>query len=167
MRVTITNENGKSVKAELKLIKDTPKTGWERVKNNERYYSVPMISGKPNTYTDVTGETDNRLYTIANYFSTEEKAREINDIQTLFRQMKRFADEKNDKDAIRNHRDLYYMGYDELMQNVKIQRKYSWIAPTDKCISPFEVYFTSIEICEEAIDLFGDTYKRLLTNYIL
>ena len=72
--------------------KPKPLTGWERVGENESYYSI-----NGNCYVEEMTEDmcmeDKYYYEDANYFSTEEKAEEINFKQTLFRKLQRFSDE--------------------------------------------------------------------------
>ena len=69
-----------------------PLTGWERVGENESYYSINGNSYVEEMTEDMCME-DKYYYEDANYFSTEDKAEEINFKQTLFRKLQRFSDE--------------------------------------------------------------------------
>lgn len=72
--------------------KPKPLTGWERVGENESYYSINGNSYVEEMTEDMCME-DKYYYEDANYFSTKEKAEEINFKQTLFRKLQRFSDE--------------------------------------------------------------------------
>ena len=72
-------------------IEPKPLTGWERVEDGERYRTIDECSVWE--YREDNDGSDVLLYNIANYFSTKEKAEEINFKQRLFRKLQRFSDE--------------------------------------------------------------------------
>ena len=71
-----------------------PLTGWERVDYGDTYYYIDADHCVAED-TEATHDFDSRSYDVANYFSTEKKAQEIADKQTLLRKLQRFADEKS------------------------------------------------------------------------
>lgn len=67
-------------------------TGWERVDKTQTFYYINGFDSVNNTI-EANYEIDKTTYEKANYFSTEEKAEEINFKQTLLRKLQRFSDE--------------------------------------------------------------------------
>lgn len=133
-------------------------TGWERVSENETYYSI-----NGNCYVEVMNEDmcmeDKYSYEDANYFSTEDKAEEINFKQTLFRKLQRFSD-KNGGNGIdwkdfKEHK--YFIGFDYSLKGELY---------VDYCFSVrqfSQVYFVSREVAEKAIELFKEDLIKYFT----
>ena len=102
---------------------------------------------------------DVERYEIANYFSTKEKAEEINFKQTLFRKLQRFSDEN---------------GGNEIDWNNYDQSKHVIYYRHDSCefildcfwyLRDFgQVYFVSREVAEQAIELFRDELIKYFTH---
>ena len=137
--------------------KPKPLTGWERVGENESYYSI-----NGNCYVEEMTEDmcmeDKYYYEDANYFSTEEKAEEINFKQTLFRKLQRFSDE-NGGDKIDLNCDCHkfcieYCSYGKLL----VSNRFS---STTRDFG--QVYFTSREVAQQAINLFHDDLIKYFT----
>ena len=86
IEIELTEEQTKTVNNALK-----PKlTGWERVPYGITYYRMDMIAIEGDS--ELQDKTvDDTCYEIANYFSTEEKAKEVAFETELFRKLKRFA----------------------------------------------------------------------------
>ena len=139
-------------------IEPKPLIGWERVDKTQTYYYINGFNALNDTI-EANYEVDKTTYEKANYFSTEEKAEEINSKQTLFRKLQRFSDEnggngidwKNEKQAkffIRyNHSgDMFHIDYYWRLQEFGI------------------VYFISKEIAEKAIELFYDELIKYFTG---
>ena len=132
-------------------------TGWERVAKGEKYVSI--IQYHKVKYTEFEDETDDNIYGIANYFSTEEKAEEINFKQTLFRKLQRFSDENggneidwNDEDQSKYH--INYSYYSD-----------KFIIDSHNSIQELGVvYFMSTEIANQAIELFHDDLIKYFTH---
>ena len=134
-------------------------TGWERVKKDEINYYID-IDGLIEGDLEIFGNVDNRCFNVANYFSTKEKAEEINFKQTLFRRLQRFSDEN---------------GGNEI--DWKIDRQAKWCIEYNNdngeiVIVPFysimqfgQVYFTSHEVAEQAIQLFHDDLIKYFTTH--
>ena len=134
-------------------------TGWERVGENESYYSI-----NGNCYVEEMTEDmcmeDKYYYEDANYFSTEEKAEEINFKQTLFRKLQRFSDE-NGGSEIDLKRDCHkfcieYCSHGKLL----VSNKFS---STTRDFG--QVYFTSREVAQQAIFLFHDDLIKYFTTH--
>ena len=134
-------------------------TGWERVKKDEINYYID-IDGLIEGDLEIFDNVDNRCFNVANYFSTKEKAEEINFKQTLFRRLQRFSDEN---------------GGNEI--DWKIDRQAKWcieynndngevvIVPFHSIMQFGQVYFTSYEVAEQAIQLFHDDLIKYFTTH--
>ena len=138
-------------------IEPKPLTGWERVGENESYYNISC-----NCYVEKLIEErcmeDKYYYEDANYFSTEEKAEEINFKQTLFRKLQRFSDE-NGGDKIDLNCDYHkfcieYCSYGKLL----VSNRFS---STTRDFG--QVYFTSREVAQQAIFLFKEDLIKYFT----
>lgn len=137
--------------------KPKPLTGWERVGENESYYSINGNSYVEEMTEDMCME-DKYYYEDANYFSTEDKAEEINFKQTLFRKLQRFSDE-NGGDKIDLNCDCHkfcieYCSYGKLL----VSNRFS---STTRDFG--QVYFTSREVAQQAIELFHDDLIKYFT----
>ena len=101
---------------------------------------------------------DNYHYDTHNYFQTEDEARKYAKVLETERQLKKFADEHNDKiDWNDNDSVKYYLGYhyDAYSTSVDV----CWIIR-----EPRAIYFSSKKIAEQAIDTIGiDKIKEYLT----
>ena len=138
-------------------IKPKPLTGWERVGENESYYSI-----NGNCYVEEMTEDmcmeDKYYYEDANYFSTEEKAEEINFKQTLFRKLQRFSDENGgdkidwkDEDQCK-----YHIKYTHYSNNIYVEGNHS-------LQEVGVVYFINEQITEQAIELFKEDLIKYFT----
>ena len=132
-------------------------TGWERVNENELYYSI-----NGNCYVEVMNEDmcmeDKYNYEDANYFSTEDKAEEINFKQTLFRKLQRFSDKNsgNEIDWKEVDQEKYGIWYNA--DHGKIEVGSTW------AVRDFgQVYFISEEVAQQAIELFHDDLIKYFT----
>ena len=132
-------------------IEPKPLTGWERVGENESYYNISC-----NCYVEKLIEErcmeDKYYYEDANYFSTEEKAEEINFKQTLFRKLQRFSDENGGNENERR----YYIVYNSFADEFEAE-SHSFL------IGVGQVHFASKEIAQQAIDLFHDDLIKYFT----
>ena len=138
-------------------IEPKPLTGWERVGENESYYHISC-----NCYVEKLIEErcmeDKYYYEDANYFSTEEKAEEINFKQTLFRKLQRFSDENGGNEIDWNDAHCKYSikyAYDD--NNLFIGWNYD-------VKEVGVVYFVHEEIAKQAIELFRDDLIKYFTH---
>ena len=134
-------------------IEPKPLTGWERVGENESYYNISC-----NCYVEKLIEErcmeDKYYYEDANYFSTEEKAEEIDFKQTLFRKLQRFSDENGGNENERR----YYIVYNSFADEFEAE-SHSFL------IGVGQVHFASKEIAQQAIDLFHDDLIKYFTTH--
>ena len=131
-------------------------TGWERVAKGEKYVSITQYHKVK--YTEFEDETDDNIYGIANYFSTEEKADEINFKQMLFRKLQRFSDENGGNEIDWNDAHCKYSikyAYDD--NNLFIGWNYD-------VKEVGVVYFVHEEIAKQAIELFRDDLIKYFTH---
>lgn len=130
------------------------KTGWERVTKNEQYF-INADLRRP--IYEKNDKCDQNYYDRANYFSTNEKAEQIDKIQTLWRKMQRFADENNEGELDWENREQqkYFIFYDYSIKRLRIDF-------CNCCEYAFGIYFTSIKIAEKALEIFGDELKEVL-----
>lgn len=106
--------------------------------------------------TDSNHEIDNKLFSTANYFNNKDYAEYIAFKETLMRRMDRFAWENNAK-AINWDKNVsnYCIIFDNQNKDVEIIVAYAYQSN--------DVYFTSREIAEQAIEEFKDDLIKLYT----
>lgn len=140
-------------------IKPKPLTGWERVGENESYYSINGNSYVEEMTEDMCME-DKYYYEDANYFSTEDKAEEINFKQTLFRKLQRFSDENGGNEIGWKEVDQGKYGIWYNADHGKIEVGSTW------AVRDFgQVYFISEEVAQQAIELFHDDLIKYFTTH--
>lgn len=133
-------------------------TGWERSPMEGVYY---FISDNGRLMRDVNTEQgfDKGAYDVANYFSTEEKAEEINFKQTLFRRMQRFSDENGGSEIDWTHegRRQYFISYD--------YDKSKFVIDSHLTFRDFgQVYFVSLDVARKALELFKEDLIKYFTH---
>ena len=138
-------------------IEPKPLTGWERVEDGERYRTIDECSVWE--YREENDGSDVLLYNIANYFSTKEKAAEINFKQTLVRKLQRFSDENggNEIDWENTNQKKYCILYCHSFK--ELQSDFTWVRQNQG-----QIYFISKEIAEKAIELFHDELIKYFTG---
>ena len=135
-------------------IEPKPLTGWERVNESEDAYFISVYQGVDKE-TDWREVADIACYDIANYFSTREKAEEIDFKQTLFRKLQRFSDEN---------------GGNEIKLGQKVSTIFLDASGNLEILNVWSnrifgnVVFASSEIAEKAIELFRDDLIKYFTN---
>ena len=138
-------------------IEPKPLTGWERNMGGN-LYSVLAGSGVEDI-PDTNSHYDNRVYEVANYFSTREKAEEIDFKQTLFRKLQRFSDENGGNEIDWNDRESlkYFIRYDDVLGR--------FIVDTYCNYRNFgQIYFTSRGVADRAVELFRDDLIKYFTH---
>lgn len=127
---------------------------WKPNKNEKYCY----IGGDGDIYhtVNVNLTTDGRVFSIGNYFKTDEEAQHMVEKLKVIKELKELSNIKfNMSDYLKNNK-IYYIAYD-FMQNR--------IVPLFDNISrniPFNVYFSTKEDCEKAITKIG---KERLERY--
>ena len=130
------------------------KNPYERVDYKDWYYAIER-AGSVTTLAD-NSDYDNRMFNIANYFNNREYAEYISFKEDLMRKLDRFAWENNAK--VINWDDCstkYYIKFEIDIKKFRISR----------CISfrSNDIYFTSEEIAEKALEEFKDDLMKLYT----
>lgn len=107
--------------------------------------------------TDSNHEIDNKLFSTANYFNNKDYAEYIAFKETLMRRMDRFAWENNAKAINWDDSDSakYYIKFSNQHNKLKIVWSYSYQANN--------IYFTSGEIAEKALEEFKEDLIKLYT----
>lgn len=124
-------------------------TGWERVDGGGAYI-VPAAAGSLMECRECWCKLDEKIYERANYFSTKEKAEEIDFKQTLFRKLQRFSDENGGNEIDFGDGDLKYcISYSYFRDNFVTN-------PVIHAREFGQIYFVSREVAEKAIELFRD-----------
>lgn len=141
------------LKFDFEEIKET-KNPYERVNNDERYYFVSE-RGVEN-FKEFTECSDNELFNSSNYFNNRNYAEYVAFKETLMRKLDRFAWENNEK--VIDWYDCstkYYIKFEIDIKKFRISR----------CIScrSNDIYFTSFEIAEQALEKFKDDLMKLYT----
>ena len=133
---------------------DAMKNPYTRVNNRERYYSISELMVC--SYKDENDETDNKLFSKVNYFNNKEYAEYIAFKETLMRKMDRFAWEHNAK----------VMNWDENIANYCIifsNKHNEFIIDWSSSYQSNDIYFTSKEIAEKALEEFKEDLMKLYT----
>lgn len=136
-------------------------TGWERREHwedSEGFYTIVACDAVADrtSYNHVLNE---KCYKNANYFSTEEKAEEINFKQMLFRKLQRFSDENGGNEVDWNNEMKIKWG-------IWYNNEYEELASCPYVYGQAfgQVYFISEEIAEKAIELFRDELIKYFTH---
>lgn len=128
-------------------------TGWERVNIGDKFRYISTNDCRLDD--EVNHSEDNLKYRNANYFSTKEKAKEINFKQTLFRRMQRFSDENGGSEIDWTHegRRQYFISFD--------YDKGKFVIDSHLTFRDFgQVYFVSLDVARKALEMFkGDLIK--------
>lgn len=133
------------------LITPKKKTGYERVKMGETFYSI-RADGTVFEPIENHGTTHELYYGIANYYSSVEVAEDSARADELMRQLRRFAVEHRTKD---DPTEKYYIHY---MKQVGLQIMRS----TDRYIGP---WFDTMHNAVKAIETFHDELIWYFTEY--
>ena len=132
-------------------------TGWERVNKGDKFrYIGANICCIDD---EVNHSEDNLKYRNANYFSTKEKAEEIDFKQTLFRRMQRFSEENgwNENDWTHEGRWKYCIKYDYDYDELYIDSY-----QTNRIFGA--VYFASYKVAERALETFKEDLIKYFTR---
>ena len=141
-----------------KQIEECDKKVLEPIKLGEEYYSI-STNGEINTYIFYNDNVDKEIIGFGNYFKTKEEAeRKCFEIR-LHRQLELFALENNENEIDWNNTDknkyYIYYSYDDNCLDVEDIYDYRDFG---------QVYFTSEEIAEKAIETFKYDLIRYFTS---
>ena len=140
-----------------KQIEEYDKKAFEP-KLGEEYYLI-LRTGKVNMYEFSNDNTDKKLINFGNYFKTKEEAERKSFEIKLHRQLELFALENNDREIDWGDGSEKYIIIYRIDVGILINRVYS-----SKDFG--QVYFTSKEIAEKAIETFKDDLIRYFTSNI-
>lgn len=139
---------------EFEEIKEA-KNPYTRVDDGDKYYSISEL--RVHSYKEDNDETDNKLFSKVNYFNNKEYAEYIAFKETLMRRMDRFAWENNarvidwDKNVA-----SYCIIFDHHNKDVEIM-------VVSYALQSNDIYFTSREIAEQAMEEFKEDLIKLYT----
>ena len=136
-----------------KQIEECDKKVLEPIKLGEKYYAI-STNGEINTYIFYNDNVNKEIISFGNYFKTKEEAERKSFEIGLHRQLELFALENNDTDINWNDSSEKYMINYNKDKGIFIDRVY-----TLKIFG--QVYFTSKEIAEKALE----TFRHELIRY--
>ena len=139
-----------------KQIKECDKKVFKPNKFSEKYYTI-STKGKIGSYSFCNDDFDKEILDFGNYFKTKEEAeRKVFEIR-LHRQLELFALENNDREIVWNDSNKKYIINYNKDNEIFIDRIY-----TLKVFG--QVYFTSKEIAEKALETFKYDLIRYFTS---
>ena len=139
-----------------KQIEECDKKVFKPIKSGEKYYSI-SIKGKIGSYSFCNDDFDKEIIDFGNYFKTQEEAERKRFEIRLHRKLELFALENNDTEIDLNiHSEKYIISY-RINGNIFVDKVYSF-----KDLG--QVYFTSKEIAEKALETFKNDLIRYFTS---
>ena len=144
----------KLLKMDFEEIKEMKKP-YKRVEYGTDFYYISALA--IHSYKENNHETDNKLSNIANYFNNKAYAEYIAFKETLMRRMDRFAWDHNVKviDWHDSRSEKYYIQFSNKHNELEVVWTYSYQANN--------IYFTSEEIAEKALEKFKEDLIKLYT----
>ena len=144
------------LKMDFEEIKET-KNPYERVDNRDTYYVVNEQRGV-GSFTDSNDYIDNKLFNGLNYFNNRNYAEYIDFKENLMRKLDKFAWEHNAKvinwgDCNQPKHHIVLNNYCD--KNLEVSSCFS--------LQSNNIYFTSKEIAEKALEEFKDDLMKLYT----
>ena len=139
-----------------KQIEECDKKVFKPIKSGEKYYSI-STKGKIGSYSFCNDDFDKEIIDFGNYFKTQEEAERKHFEIRLHRQLELFALENNDTEITWDiNSEKYLINYSKDM-GIVIDKVYT--------LKDFgQVYFTSREIAEKALETFKDDLVRYFTS---
>ena len=142
------------LKLDFEEIKET-KNPYKQVERGDKYHS--MFGFRIHSNTDSNDEFANKLFNVANYFNNKEYAEYIAFKETLMRKLDRFAWENNAR--VIDWNDSCSAKYYIEFSNTRDELIIDWICSGQSN----DIYFTSREIAEQAIEEFKEDLIKLYT----
>ena len=139
-----------------KQIEECDKKVFKPNKFSEKYYAI-STKGKIGSYSFCNDDFDKEIIDFGNYFKTQEEAKRKHFEIRLHRQLELFALENNATEINWNDSSEKYMINYNKDKGIFIDRVY-----TLKIFG--QVYFTSKEIAEKALESFKDDLVRYFTS---
>ena len=150
--------------AVLKAMQNEEKTGYERVRELERYYWTGDDGSVYGSHENESHENeisaDDLRYDTANYYSSYDVGKNNARANQLMRQLRRFAVEnrKDKTDWNNEERSKYYISYNCSEKKIKVSTAFNLRAFGD-------IYFDSEEVAKKAIEEFNDELVWYFTEY--
>ena len=120
-------------------------TGWERAEKNHTYYAISTYNEIIRTL-ECGNDSDKKAHDNLSYFSLEEKAEEVRDMNLLQRMMLKFYDEEDGQVNWNDgNKRKYSINYEYLVKDFTITQVYT-------CKKMNEIYFSSEELAQRCID---------------
>ena len=139
-----------------KQIEECDKKVFKPNKFSEKYYTI-STKGKIGSYSFCNDDFDKEIIDFGNYFKTQEEAERKRFEIKLHRQLELFALENNETEIDWNDMSKKYMIFYSKNIGMSIDKVYS--------LKDFgQVYFTSKEIAEKALETFEDDLIRYFTS---
>lgn len=140
-------------------ITNTLADDWEVVEEKKKWWKPEMYheyylirwNGDIN-FTTNSGSSDSSAMAFGNCFQTEEQAQFVVEKLKVIHELKTFAVENNEEEIDWNdvNQTKYYLGMFQSDKIIAVFSTYKW------CYTPFNIYFTSEEIAEKAIETIGE-----------
>ena len=147
----LTEEERKQFLALVKKATGKESKAW-KPKDNKTYYYMASDGDTSDAYWNNNSKIDNDRYAIGNCFPTKEKAKFAVERLKVIAELKRFAQENNEKEIDwRDYRQCKYFIYCEFHDNAE----YIDIGCVKECKNN-DIYFTSEEIAQQAIYTIGE-----------
>lgn len=139
---------------------DKKKTGYERVDIGNTYYSASMCPNIRMGSIELADKYNNADYDNANYYSSEEVAKNNARADKLMRQLRRFSVENRVTDIEwgEGSDPKYFIYYDYSKKSLEVEKNY-------RLRPPFSICFDSINSTAQAIREFGDELIWYFTEY--
>lgn len=127
------------------------KKNWWKPELDEKYYII-CGDGSIDYNNYDFDNADKRLMAIGNCFQTEEQAEFMVEKLKVIHELEKFAYENNEKEIDWNdvNQTKYYLVMFQSDKIIAVFFTYKW------CYTPFNIYFTSEEIAEKAIETIGE-----------
>ena len=139
-----------------KQIEECDKKVFKPIKSGEKYYSI-STKGKIGSYSFCNDDFDKEILDFGNYFKTQEEAERKRFEIRLHRQLELFALENNDTEITWDINSEKYLINHSKDMGIVIDKVYT--------LKDFgQVYFTSREIAEQALETFKNDLIRYFTS---
>ena len=124
---------------------------WWKPEKRTQYYVIHG-DGDVERICYTNNPSDNRAIFMGNCFKTEEEAKFMVEKLKIIHELEKFAYENNEKEIDWNdvNQTKYYLGMFQSDKIIDVFFTYKW------CYNPFNIYFTSEEIAEKAIETIGE-----------
>ena len=139
-----------------KQIEECDKKVFKPIKSGEKYYSI-STKGKIGSYSFCNDDFDKEIIDFGNYFKTQEEAERKRFEIRLHRQLELFALKNNDTEITWDINSEKYLINHSKDMGIVIDKVYT--------LKDFgQVYFTSREIAEKALETFKNDLIRYFTS---